>query len=112
MKPQKHSVFPTALVGCIAVGTLAAMFAPAPLLAQNMQIGNSRNVATFTAAQAGQGKDACAKTCASCHATNLGGSEFASSLRGATFTLNWGGQNAAPLFIFIATKMPPASPGS
>jgi alcohol dehydrogenase (cytochrome c) len=98
---------------CAALVTLlGVLVAPAQLRAQNMQIGNSRNVATFTAPQAAQGKDAYAKSCASCHGTSLGGSEFASSLRGATFTLNWGGQNAATLFTFIATKMPPANPGS
>jgi len=98
---------------CAALVTLiGALVAPAHLGAQNMQIGNSRNVATFTAAQAAQGKEAYAKSCASCHGATLGGSEFASPLRGATFTLNWGGQNAATLFTFIATKMPPASPGS
>ena len=112
MRPQKKSIR-LAVLGCfVAMAAFIAALAPAPLLAQNMQIGNSRNVATFTAAQAAQGKDAYAKTCASCHGTNLGGSEFASSLRGATFSLNWGGQNAAALFTFIATKMPPASPGS
>jgi alcohol dehydrogenase (cytochrome c) len=83
-----------------------------PLVAQNMQIGNSRNVATFTALQASQGKDAYAKNCASCHGASLGGSEFASSLRGASFTLNWGGKTADELFTFISTKMPPSSPGS
>jgi alcohol dehydrogenase (cytochrome c) len=112
MKSRRISFRGTALGCCIAVGTLAAVCGPSPLRAQNMQIGNSRNVATFTAAQAAQGKDAYAKSCASCHGTNLGGSEFASSLRGAAFSLNWGGQNAAALFTFIAKNMPPASPGS
>jgi alcohol dehydrogenase (cytochrome c) len=90
----------------------AALLSSGPLVAQNMQIGNSRNVATYTAAQATQGKELYAKDCASCHGTSLGGSEFASSLRGASFTLNWGGKTADELFTFINTKMPPASPGS
>jgi len=95
-----------------AVAMAAILASPASLLAQNMQIGNSRNIATFTAAQAAAGKDAYAKTCASCHGTSLGGSEFAGALRGSLFSLNWGGQNAFALFTFIATKMPPATPGS
>jgi alcohol dehydrogenase (cytochrome c) len=97
-----------------AVGCCGAfvMLLSSPLVAQNMQIGNSRNVATFTAAQATQGKDLYAKNCASCHGTSLGGSEFASSLRGASFTMNWGGKSADELFTFINTKMPPANPGS
>lgn len=103
-------------VRCAAIVCAAAAIAvpgmSPPLLAQNMQIGNSRNIAVFTAAQAAAGKDAYAKTCASCHGTSLGGSEFAGALRGSLFSLNWGGQNTFALFTFIATKMPPASPGS
>ncbi|MGB9068630.1 MAG: PQQ-binding-like beta-propeller repeat protein [Candidatus Acidiferrales bacterium] len=93
-------------------GALVMLVASPPLVAQNMQIGNSRNVAPFTAAQATRGKDLYAKNCASCHGTSLDGSEFASSLRGASFTMNWGGKTAGELFSFINTKMPPASPGS
>jgi alcohol dehydrogenase (cytochrome c) len=93
-------------------GALVMLLSSAPLVAQNMQIGNSRNVATFTVAQATQGKDLYAKNCASCHGTSMGGSEFASSLRGVSFTMNWGGKTADELFTFINTKMPPASPGS
>ena len=100
-----------AAIVCAAAAIAAPGMSP-PLLAQNMQIGNSRNIATFTAAQASAGKDAYAKTCASCHGTSLGGSEFAGALRGSLFSLNWGGQNTFALFTFIATKMPPASPGS
>jgi alcohol dehydrogenase (cytochrome c) len=98
-----------------AVGYCAALLMlswSVPLVAQNMQIGNSRNVATFTVAQATQGKEQYAKNCASCHGTSMGGSEFASSLRGVSFTMNWGGKTADELFTFINTKMPPASPGS
>ncbi len=73
---------------------------------------NSRSIAAFTAAQADAGKDAYAKNCASCHGAQLGGSEFASALRGLTFSNNWGGKTAADLFTYMSTKMPPASPGS
>jgi alcohol dehydrogenase (cytochrome c) len=93
-------------------GALVLLLSSPPLVAQNMQIGNSRNVATFTVAQATQGRELYAKNCASCHGTSLGGSEFASSLRGASFTMNWGGKTADELFTFIHTKMPPANPGS
>ncbi|HTX14893.1 MAG TPA: PQQ-binding-like beta-propeller repeat protein, partial [Candidatus Baltobacteraceae bacterium] len=73
---------------------------------------NSRSIASFTAAQAAAGKEAYAKNCASCHGTTLNGSEFASALRGITFTNNWGGRSAVELFNYMNTKMPPASPGS
>ena len=98
-------------VRSIAIAAIAA--SPAPLVAQDLQIAASRNpAATFTTAQAAQGKDAYAKTCAACHGANLGGSAFASSLRGSAFSLNWGGKTADQLFAYINTKMPPASPGS
>src|SRR5579862_6950151 len=71
---------------------------------------NSRSIATFTAAQAAAGKDAYAKNCASCHGVQLNGSEFASALRGLTFTNNWGGRSAVEIFNYLSTKMPPASP--
>jgi alcohol dehydrogenase (cytochrome c) len=112
MRSRRKSIRLLGFGFCIAVSTLAAVCGLPPLRAQNMQIGNSRNIATFTVAQAAQGKDAYAKTCASCHGTSMGGSEFASSLRGVSFTMNWGGKTADELFTFINTKMPPASPGS
>ncbi len=72
---------------------------------------NSRNIATFTAAQAAQGKISYGKNCASCHGTSLGGSEFASALNGNVFSQNWGGKTADALFNYINTKMPPSNPG-
>jgi alcohol dehydrogenase (cytochrome c) len=73
---------------------------------------NSRSIATFTAAQAEAGRAAYAKSCASCHGQNLNGSEFASALRGGTFSQNWGGKTAEELYTYINTKMPPDKPGS
>jgi alcohol dehydrogenase (cytochrome c) len=72
---------------------------------------NSRNIATYTAEQAAQGKEVYAKTCASCHGENLNGSEFASALKGMAFSNNWGGKTADALVTYIRTQMPPASPG-
>ena len=72
---------------------------------------NSRNIATFTAEQAAQGKTLYAANCASCHGGTLGGSEFAGALTGLTFSNNWGGKSAGELFVYINTKMPPANPG-
>ncbi|HEY2351664.1 MAG TPA: PQQ-binding-like beta-propeller repeat protein [Candidatus Acidoferrum sp.] len=88
----------------ILAGMVAAMTAWA-------QEFNSRSIATYTAAQAEQGKALYAKSCASCHGQTLGGSEFASALNGMTFSRNWGGKSAVELFNYINTKMPPASPG-
>src|SRR5690242_21061277 len=72
---------------------------------------SSQSIATYTAAQAEQGKALYAKSCASCHGQTLGGSEFASALNSVTFSNNWGGRDAEALFVYINTKMPPASPG-
>ena len=73
---------------------------------------NSRNIASYTADQAAEGRAAYAKTCASCHGQALAGSEFAGALNGLTFSNNWGGKSAEALFTYIQTKMPPAAPGS
>jgi alcohol dehydrogenase (cytochrome c) len=67
---------------------------------------------TFTAAQAAQGKITYAQECASCHGSNLSGSEFASPLNGNTFSQNWGGKPADALFTFVHNRMPPAKAGS
>src|SRR5690242_9337191 len=91
-------------VAVILAAMAAAMSAPA-------QEFNSRSIATYTAAQAEQGKAVYAKSCASCHGQTLGGSEFASALNGMTFSNNWGGKSAVELFTYINMKMPPASPG-
>lgn len=91
-------------VAVIFVATVVATAAQA-------QEFNSGSIATYTAAQAEQGKALYAKSCASCHGQNLGGSEFASALNSATFSNNWGGRDAEALFVYINTKMPPASPG-
>jgi alcohol dehydrogenase (cytochrome c) len=112
MMPQKNSILRAALGCSIAMAAFVTVPSPTPLLAQSAQAPAKLNLATFTAAQATQGKDAYAKTCASCHGTTLGGSEFASALRGTAFINNWGGKSADLLFTQIATKMPPASPGS
>ena len=92
-----------------AAAVLAVAMAAATARAQEF---NSRNVATFTAAQAAAGKDAYAKSCAACHGQNLNGNALASALRGATFSQNWGGKTAEALYTYINTKMPPDKPGS
>ncbi|MGB6450357.1 MAG: PQQ-binding-like beta-propeller repeat protein [Steroidobacteraceae bacterium] len=68
--------------------------------------------ATFTTAQAAQGRTAYAKTCASCHGQNLSGSEFAGALNGNRFSQDWSGKTAEALFTYVRTRMPPSKPGS
>jgi len=92
------------------IGVLVAAFALCPQI--EAQAVNSRKIATYTADQAAKGKLAYAQNCASCHGTDLDGGEIASSLRGNSFSQNWGGKTAEALFTYISTKMPPANPGS
>ena len=102
------------LIAAIVLGSSAARpQQPSPLEQSPLPPEfNSRSIATFTAAQASAGKDAYAKSCASCHGVQLNGSEFASALRGLTFSTNWGNRTALELFNYMSSKMPPASAGS
>src|SRR6202795_5186439 len=98
MNPQRTLIRLTGLASCIAVGAVVAALVPTPLHAQQF---NSRNIATFTAGQAAQGRTAYGKSCASCHGQNLNGGEFASALRGPSFSQSWGGKSAESLFTYI-----------
>ena len=71
---------------------------------------NSRSIAAFTAAQADAGQRRLCQKLRLLPRAELGGSEFASALRGLMFSNNWGGKTAADLFTYINTKMPPACP--
>jgi alcohol dehydrogenase (cytochrome c) len=66
----------------------------------------------FTQAQADQGKQAYAASCASCHGQNLEGGNTTSPLKGDSFGQYWGGKRVGAAFTFIKTTMPPAAPGS
>lgn len=64
--------------------------------------------ASYTAAQAAQGKLAFQRDCASCH---LEGS-IAPALVGDDFQKKWGSQPVSELHSFIRDSMPPEGPGS
>ena len=98
--------------GSIALGMICLLAAASAYVRAQPPPSSKRPAATFTAAQAEQGKVAYARDCASCHGRNLSGSEFASALNGNTFSQNWGGKTADALFTFIHTRMPPAGAGS
>ncbi len=65
--------FVCALAALTVVGTPAGAQSPPR---------NRNPTATFSPAQASEGKAAYAKNCASCHGVNLSGGEFAIGLRG------------------------------
>jgi alcohol dehydrogenase (cytochrome c) len=94
------------------IGTAALLAAQAPSGPPRAPGIMAGNIATFTADQAARGKSVYANSCASCHGGDLSGGEFAGSLKGVTFSQNWGGKTAEALFTYISTKMPPASPGT
>ncbi len=66
---------------------------------------------SLTAAQAGRGKAVYDDSCANCHGANLDDGQFGPPLRGSVFKMHWSAQSADALFSYIATKMPPSSPG-
>jgi alcohol dehydrogenase (cytochrome c) len=72
---------------------------------------HAQSPATFTEAQAAQGKSAFEQNCASCHGQNLDDGEFAPPLKGVPFNQQWGGKTADALFTYISTKMPPSNRG-
>ena len=64
----------------------------------------------FTAAQAERGKTAAGRgRCTGCHGLELGGTERAPTLKGATFLANWEDGSVNRLFVKIRDTMPPAN---
>jgi mono/diheme cytochrome c family protein len=64
----------------------------------------------FTAAQADRGKAAAGRgRCTGCHGLELGGTERAPTLKGATFLANWEDGSVNRLFVKIRDTMPPAN---
>jgi hypothetical protein len=65
----------------------------------------------YTAAQAGRGETAYAKTCARCHGASLGGGDESPALTGGNFLGNWNGLPLSDLQTRIKTTMPSDSVG-
>jgi len=87
----------TAAVACACgVVALAQQPAPAPV---------------FTAQQAAAGRTAYETNCASCHQVDLGGSNEAPQLAGASFIGQWGERSVSDLAAYITKAMPPDNPG-
>ncbi len=87
----------TAAVACACgVVALAQQPAPAPV---------------FTAQQAAAGRTAYETNCAACHQVDLGGSNEAPQLAGASFIGQWGERSVSDLAAYITKAMPPDNPG-
>jgi mono/diheme cytochrome c family protein len=65
----------------------------------------------YSAAQAGRGETAYAKTCARCHGASLGGGDESPALTGGNFLGNWNGLALSDLQTRIKTTMPSDSVG-
>jgi alcohol dehydrogenase (cytochrome c) len=68
--------------------------------------------ATWTAAQADNGKTVYSQNCASCHGPNTDDGEFAPPLKGAAFQQKYGGKPINELISYMTRSMPPGNPGS
>jgi alcohol dehydrogenase (cytochrome c) len=85
----------------ICFGALARMAAQSPA-----------TPLSYTPAQAEQGQLAYVEHCASCHGQNLDDGAYGPALTGSAFRQKWGSGSAEPLFTYVSTKMPPATPGT
>jgi alcohol dehydrogenase (cytochrome c) len=65
----------------------------------------------FTAQQAAAGRTAYETNCAACHQVDLGGSNEAPQLAGASFIGQWGDRPVRDLTTYITMAMPPDNPG-
>src|SRR5438552_6370306 len=74
--------------------------------------GNPATPTAKSMSTAAPGNDAYAHNCQQCHGANLEGGEFGPPLKGEKFEAYWKNQPTQALSNFIATRMPPSSPGS
>jgi cytochrome c len=95
------------LLPALALGASVLMAAPASVSGQAV----SPPAASYTTAQAENGKMVFEQGCASCHGADLTGGE-GPALAGAPFLYTWGGQQVAGLLKFVQNNMPASAPGS
>lgn len=68
--------------------------------------------ASYTEAQAEQGRAAYLEHCASCHGSNLDDGAYGPPLTGNDFRQKWGSRSLDGLLSYMNEKMPPTQPGS
>jgi mono/diheme cytochrome c family protein len=81
--------------------------AAAALFTTSVALSARESPAVFTAEQAAAGKNAYARSCASCHMPDLSGSNDAPPLAGAVFAATWRARTTKDLFEYLSTSMPP-----
>jgi S-disulfanyl-L-cysteine oxidoreductase SoxD len=74
--------------------------------------GKTTQDGVYTEAQAKRGEETYAKTCASCHGTDLSGSGQAPALADADFVKEWTDQPLSDLYDRIHATMPADAPGT
>ena len=74
--------------------------------------GQTTRDGVYTETQAKRGEEIYAKSCASCHASDLSGSGQAPALADADFAKEWDAQPLSDLFERIRTTMPADAPGT
>src|SRR5262245_8323685 len=97
----------------VGIGALAGAGLSAAPRAQSAAQPARQNVweGLYSEAQAGRGREAYEKACATCHMSDLGGHEYAGALAGYPFQLKWEDASVAELFGRIRT-MPLGEAGS
>src|SRR5262245_24239804 len=93
-------------MGCIL--SVAVSFGAHPLGAG--LIAQGQKPASYTAAQADQGRAVYSEHCASCHGVNFDDGAYGPSLTGNDFRAKW--RSIDGLFTYMRERMPPAQPGT
>ena len=88
---------------------MALLFAAQPL-GVGLTAGVQMKPASYTEAQADQGRAVYSEHCASCHGVNLDDGAYGPPLTGNDFRAKWRSVDA--LFSYTRERMPPAQPGT
>jgi polar amino acid transport system substrate-binding protein len=96
------------LLGSLILGATALLAVPHTA---SSQASSGPPAASFTTAQADNGRNVFDLNCAGCHANDLTGG-VGPTLLGAPFNYTWGGQQVAGLIKFVQNNMPASAPGT
>lgn len=94
----------------MAIGVAAALSGGLAQGSNATELGIWQGV--YSAEQAERGQVAYQGECAQCHGEGLRGIEFAPSLVGLTFNLQWRGKTVGDLYTRVRTTMPQHRPGA
>jgi mono/diheme cytochrome c family protein len=95
------------LLGSLILGISALVAVPQAASSQ----ATPPPVASYTTAQADNGKNVFDQNCAMCHGSDLTGGQ-GPALVGAPFLYTWSGQQVSGLIKFVQNNMPASAPGT